>query len=165
VGAAREAALIGMDGPRATLLAAVVANVLGWVLTAAMDVRGWEAFAMALSPLWSFDDFADEPVWFLILIVASALTNLLFIALAGLLLRGRRPKAVLWTAAAATLLNLHWVATLGLDRRYLAGGYFIWVCSFALLALSACLVLRPARRYVKSSADARLGSAPPGLGR
>ena len=135
-----------MDAPRATLLAAVVANVLGWVLAAAMDVSGWKVFLMALSPLWSFDDFANEPVWFLILVVGSALTNVLFIALAGFLFRGRKLKAVLWAAAAATLLNLHWVVTLGSDRRYLASGYFIWVCSFALLALSAFLALRPARR-------------------
>ena len=135
-----------MNVSRATILAAVVANVLGWVLPAAMDVRGWEAFTLALSPLWSFDDFADDPVWFLILIVASALTNVLFIALAGLLLRGRKAKAVLWGAAAATVLNLHWVITLEADRRYLASGYFIWVCSFALLAFSAFLAQRPARR-------------------
>jgi hypothetical protein len=135
-----------MDAPRATLLAAVIANVLGWVLTAAMGVRGWQAFVLALSPLWSFADFADEPVWFLILVVASALTNVLFVALVVLHLRGRKPKAVLWAAAAATLLNLHWVATLQADRRYLASGYFIWVSSFALLALSAYLRLRPARR-------------------
>jgi hypothetical protein len=135
-----------MNAPRATLLAAAVANVLGWVLAAAMDVRGWEAFTLALSPLWSFDQFADEPVWFVILIVASALTNVVFIALAGLLLRGRQPKAVLWASAAATLLNLHWVVTLEADRRYLAPGYFIWVASFALLALSAFLTLRSAPR-------------------
>jgi hypothetical protein len=134
-----------VNASRATLLAAVVANVLGWVLPAAMDVRGWEAFGLALSPLWS-DDFADESVWFLILIVASALTNVLFIALAGLRFRGSKPKAVLWTSAAATLLNLHWVVTLEADRRYLASGYFIWVCSFALLALSAFLALRSAPR-------------------
>ena len=135
-----------MDAPRATLLAAVVANVLGWVLKAAMDVRGWEAFVLALSPLWSFEDFADDSVWFLILIVSSALTNVLFLALAGMLFRGRKPQAVLWSAAAATLLNLHWVVTLGADRRYLAVGYFVWVSSFALLALSAYLVVRPSRR-------------------
>jgi hypothetical protein len=134
-----------MNASRATLLAAVVANVLGWVLTAAMDFRGWEAFTVALSPLWS-DDFADEPVWLLFLMVASALTNVLFIALAGLHFRGRKPKAVLWAAAAATLLDLHWVITLEADRRYLASGYFIWVVSFALLAFSAFLTLRSSRR-------------------
>jgi len=99
-----------------------------------------------LSPLWSFEQFADEPLWFLILMVASALTNVLFIALVALLLRGAKPKAVLWASAAATLLNLHWVVTLEADRRYLMSGYFIWVASFALLALSAFLELRPARR-------------------
>jgi hypothetical protein len=135
-----------MNASRATLLAAVVANVLGWVLNAAMDVRGWQAFVLALSPLWSPGDFADEPAWFLILTVASALTNVLFIALAVLLLRGGSAKVALWAAAAATLLNLHWVVTLEADRRYLASGYFIWVCSFALLALAAFLALRPARR-------------------
>jgi hypothetical protein len=130
---------------RLTLLAALVANVLGWVLPAAMDVRGWQAFFLALSPLWSFDDFAAEPVWFLILIVASALTNVLFIVLVGLLLRGRQSKAVLSTAAAATVLNLHWVITLQADRRYLESGYFVWVCSFALLALAAFLAARSPR--------------------
>ena len=134
-----------MGAPRATLLAAVVANVLGWVLPAAMDVRGWKAFTVALSPLWS-DDFASEPIWLLILMVASALTNVLFFALAGLLLLGRQYKAVLWAAAAATVLDLHWVITLEADRRYLASGYFIWVVSFALLAFSAFLTLRSSRR-------------------
>ena len=135
-----------MDAPRAALLAAVVANLLGWVLPAAMEVRGWEAFVLALSPLWSFGDFENEPGGFLVLIVASALTNGLFAALAGMLLLGRKPKPVLWAAAAATLLNLHWVVTLEADRRYLASGYFIWVGSFALLALSAFLALRPSPR-------------------
>jgi hypothetical protein len=135
-----------MDAARLTLLAAVVANVLGFLLPAAMEVRGWQAFFLALSPLWSFDDFAAEPVWFLLLIVASALTNVLFVALVALLLRGRKPQAVLSTAGAATLLNLHWVVTLGADRRYLESGYFIWICSFALLALAAFLAVRSARR-------------------
>jgi len=44
------------------------------------------------------------------------------------------------------LLDLHWVLTLESDRRYLEPGYFIWVCSFALLALAAFLALRPSPR-------------------
>ena len=36
--------------PRATLLAAVVANVLGWVLPAISEERGFEAFFVALCP-------------------------------------------------------------------------------------------------------------------
>ena len=135
-----------MNASRAALAAAVGANLLGWALPAIQDYRGWSAFTVALSPLWSAEDFQGESVWLLILMVGSALTNLLFVALAVLLVRGVRPKAVLWAAAAATLIDLHWVLTLESDRRYLEPGYFIWVCSFALLAFAAFLALRPSPR-------------------
>jgi hypothetical protein len=135
-----------MKASRAVLIAAVVANLLGWVLPAAADIRGYEAFGISLSPIWSFEEFDDEPIWILILMVGSALTNLLFAGLAVQLLRGRASKPLLWAAAAATLLDLHWVLTMEDDRRYLASGYFIWVCSFALLALAAFLEVRPTRR-------------------
>lgn len=135
-----------MSKSRAVLVAAVVANVLGWVLPAIQDFRGWSAFTVALSPLWSREDFQDEPLWLLILMVASALTNVVFIALAVLLVRGVRPKAALYGAAAATLLNLHWVFTLESDRRFLESGYFVWIGSFALLALAAFLAVARAPR-------------------
>ena len=136
-----------MNGSRAALLAAIVANVLGWVLPVIDDDRGWRAFRVALSPLWPYEEFRIEPGLLLVLSVASALTNLLFVALVlVLVLRERRARAVLWGAAAATLLNLHWPISMGAESARLESGYFIWVCSFALLALSAFLALRPARR-------------------
>jgi hypothetical protein len=135
-----------MKASRAVLVAAVVANVLGWVLPAAADVRGYRAFGLSLSPLWAFDEFEGEPLWFLIMMVGSGLTNVLFVGLAVQLFRRRVSKPMLWAAAAATLLNLHWVITMEDDRRYLESGYFIWVCSFALLALAAFLEVRPLRR-------------------
>jgi hypothetical protein len=116
------------------------------VLPAAADVAGYRAFGLSLSPLWAYAEFDDEPIWFLVLMVASALTNLLFVVLAVQLVRGRASKPVLWAAAAATLLDMHWVVTLEADRRYLASGYFIWVCSFALLTLAAFLEVRPRPR-------------------
>ena len=131
-----------MKASRAVLIAAVAANLLGWVLPAVQDFRGWSAFGVALSPIWSAAEFQDEPVWLLILMVGSALTNVLFVGLVVGFLRGGQPKVVLWAAAAATLLDLHWVILLESDRRYLQPGYFIWVCSFALLALAAFLALR-----------------------
>jgi len=130
---------------RIVLCAAIAANALGWVLpaidpTAGDAYRGWSAFTVALSPLWDLEDFGTEPLWLLILMVGSALTNFLFVGLTALLLlRGGAFKLVLWAAAAATLLDLHWVFTLESDRRFLEPGYFIWVCSFALLALAAFL--------------------------
>jgi len=53
---------------------------------------------------------------------------------------------VLWAAAAATLLNLYWPILLDADRVRLEAGFFIWVSSFVLLALSAFLVARPRPR-------------------
>jgi hypothetical protein len=136
-----------MTASRAALLAAIVANVLGWVLPVVYDNRGWQAFRVALSPLWPYEEFRIQPGLLLVLSVASALTNLLFVALAAaLLLREGRAKVILWAAAAATLLNLHWPISMGEQSGLLEGGYFIWVSSFALLALAAFLVVRPLRR-------------------
>jgi hypothetical protein len=136
-----------MNASRIVLLAAVVANVAGWLLPVVDDYVGWHAFRVALSPLWPFEQFRIEPGLLLVLSVASALTNLLFVVLAALLVLDaeRRGKAVLWAAAGATLLNLHWPISMGEQRAELELGYFVWVCSFALLALAAFLAV-PRRR-------------------
>jgi hypothetical protein len=137
-----------IGAPRATLLAAVVANVLGWLLPAFSGNRGWAAFVFGLSPLWDYGNFESQSLGLLAFIVLSALTNVLFGVLAVVLLLGaaRRAKPVLWAAAAATLLNLYWPILLEADRARLEPGFFIWVSSFALLALSAFLTLRSAPR-------------------
>ena len=136
-----------MNGSRLTLLAALVANGLGWVLPVVYDDRGWRAFRAALSPLWPYEGFRIEPGLLLVLSVASALTHLLFIVLAiVLVVREGRARTVLWAAAGATLLNLHWPISMGDERRLLEAGYFVWVCSFVLLALAAFLTLRTSRR-------------------
>jgi hypothetical protein len=132
---------------RVALLAAVVANLWGWFGPVVQDNRGWQAFRVALSPLWPYEQFRIQPGLLLVLSVASALTNVLFIALAAWLLatQERHARIVLWIAAAATLLNLHWPISMGEESAQLASGYFVWVCSFALLALAAFLA-RPTRR-------------------
>ena len=72
---------------------------------------------------------------------------MLFVVLAAVLVaREGWARVVLWAAAGATLLNLHWSVSMGDERRLLEIGYFIWVCSFALLALAAFLALRTPRR-------------------
>ena len=136
-----------MNASRAALLAAIVANVLGWILPVVYDNRGWVAFRVALSPIWPYDDFKIEPGPLLVLSVGRGLTFVLFVALALMLvLRESSARVVLFAAAAATLLNLHWPISMGSERRLLESGYFIWVCSFALLALAAFLAARPRRR-------------------
>jgi hypothetical protein len=127
-------------GARAALVAAVLAHLLGWALPAVYGERGWRAFRAALSPVWPYEGIRLDPGLLLVLSVASALTNLLFAVLATVLaLRRGSAKAVLWVAAGATLLNLHWPVTMGAERRLLELGYFVWVSSFALLTLAAYL--------------------------
>jgi hypothetical protein len=136
-----------MNASRAVLFAAVIAHLLGWFTPVVDDYLGWQAFRVALSPLWPFEQFRIQPGVLLVLSVASALTNLLFIALAMVLaVRPARAKAVLWAAAGATLLNLHWPISMGTERAELESGYFIWVCSFALVALAAFIEIRRGRR-------------------
>jgi hypothetical protein len=137
-----------MKESRIALLAAVVANVAGWLMHVVDDYVGLQAFRVALSPLWPFEQFRIEPGPLLVLSVASALTNLLFLVLGALLAARpqRYAKAVLWAAAVATLLNLHWPISMGAQRAELEIGYFVWVCSFALLALAAFLAMARARR-------------------
>jgi hypothetical protein len=127
-----------MTRTRVILLIAAVANVLGWVLPVIEEFRGFDAFRVALSPLWPYEQFRIEAWWLIILCVSSALTNVVFVVVAVLLLAGKASaRVLLWVAAAATLLNLHWVITMESDRNDLEIGYFIWVVSFLLLALAA----------------------------
>jgi hypothetical protein len=135
-----------MTRVHAALTAAVIAHLLGWVLPVVQDYRGWQAFRVAFSPIWPFEQFRLEPGLLWVLSVASALTNVLFVALAVVLVLGRHARLVLWAAAGATLLDLHWPISMGAQRAELEGGYFIWVGSFALLALAAFLQAAPDRR-------------------
>jgi hypothetical protein len=141
-----------MNAARVALLLAVVANLVGWFGPVVEDFIGWQAFRVALSPLWPYEQFRIQPGLLLVLSVASALTNLLFVVLAVVLATvlavgpASRAKPVLWAAAAATLLNLHWPISMGEERDGLELGYFVWVCSFVLLALSAFLAVPRKRR-------------------
>ena len=129
-----------MTRARVILLLAAVANALGWVLPVIDEFRGYHAFRIAMSPIWPYQEFRIDDFWLTVLSVSSALTNGLFVVVAGLLLAGKASaRALLWVAAAATLLNLHWVITLEGDRDDRELGYFIWVVSFARLALAAYL--------------------------
>jgi hypothetical protein len=123
-----------------TLLCAAIANALGWALPVIDDARGWQAFRVAMSPVWPFEGFRIPDVWLMVISVLSGLTNVLFVVVAAMLLAGAsgsRARRLLWIAAAATLLNLHWVLSMQQSRDELEAGYFLWVASFALLALAA----------------------------
>ncbi|MGO9841442.1 MAG: hypothetical protein ACLPZF_09640, partial [Candidatus Acidiferrales bacterium] len=40
-----------------------------------------------------------------------------------------------WAAAAAFIFNAHWIVIFGSERSELTTGYFLWWCSFLLLAI------------------------------
>jgi hypothetical protein len=137
-----------VSAARVALGLAVIANLVGWLGPVVEDFVGWQAFRVALSPLWPYEQFRIQPGLLLVLSVASGLTNLLFVVLAALLVTGppARAKPILWAAAAATLVNLHWPISMGERRADLEVGYFVWVCSFALLASAAFLSVPRTRR-------------------
>lgn len=124
---------------RAVLGAAIVAHALGWWLPVVRDYRGWQAFRVAFSPVWPFEQFRIQPGLLLVLSVASALTNVAFVALTAWLVAGRRPAAVVYGALAAAALDLHWPISMGSQRSRLEIGYPVWILSFLLLALAAWL--------------------------
>jgi len=93
-------------------------------------IRGFEAFAMALSAVipGNLGTGYDAP-----LVILSVLTSLLFvIGSPWAILRGTRAlrRFSAWAATAAFVFNAHWNGWgLGLEI-----GYFFWWSSFAVLA-------------------------------
>jgi hypothetical protein len=103
---------------RTVLLAvAAIAFVLGWVLPVIDEYRGWQAFRVALSPVWPYESFKIDGWHNAILTSLSGLTNLLFVV--------------------ATLLNLYWLVLAAEAITDIAIGYYVWLLSFPLLALAA----------------------------
>jgi hypothetical protein len=130
-----------MTRARAFWICAVVANVLGWVLPVVDDYRGVHAFRVALSPLWPYAEFHIPPGYVVWLSVASALTNVVFVAFAAYLwprvARSVGSRLAVFALGAAALLNLHWTFTMQDSGKDLAIGYYVWVVSFVLLLLAA----------------------------
>jgi hypothetical protein len=139
-----------MTRARVALLAAATLHVLGWALPVVDDYRGWQAFRVAFSPVWPFEQFRIDPGALMALSVASALTNVLFVILAVALLRDwtrslARANAVFFVTVGTVLLDLHWPISMGRMRVELELGYFVWVGSFVLLALAALFEVHRAR--------------------
>jgi hypothetical protein len=126
------------------LLAAGGPFLLSWtlpVIDAGGVYTGWEAFRFALSPIWPYDTFnlSDDlsfgEMLSVTLMVASGLTNIVFVLVWGehvLLRRHASRRRVVWALAAATVLNCYWFLWEGL-----MAGYYVWLVSFPVLALAA----------------------------
>jgi hypothetical protein len=127
-----------MQRRRALLVAAVLAFVGGWVLPVVDDYRGWQAFRVALSPAWPYENFRFDAWYDAALTIASSLTNVVFVlALAAVTLRLSATRTLTGILLGAVLLNLQWLVRAGAQFTELGVGYFVWVAAFPLLALAA----------------------------
>jgi len=128
-----------MNRKTVLLVAAACAFVLGWVLPVLDDYRGWQAFRVALSPVWPYESFRVQSWYSAALTVASGLTNAVFVVVFLDIVVWRRAstRVLGWVLIAATMLNLHWLARAGEDFVDLRVGYYVWLVSFPLLALGA----------------------------
>lgn len=121
------------------VIAAVLAFVGGWVLPVIDDHRGWQAFRVALSPVWPYENFGFDAWYNAALTVASALTNAVFLlVLAAVSLRlNVAARTLTWILLGALLLDLHWLVRAGAQFTELGVGYYVWIAAFPLLALAA----------------------------
>ena len=144
-----------MTGKRILLIATLV-YLLAWPLPSLVVtftafggpttevIRGWEATRWALSPLWPDGRHFGASWLHTLLIVASGLSNLLFVVVAWLAWRRplQVPRSLGWAVWGATLVDLHWLVFAGAGVSNLRIGYYLWVSSFALLALALARLQR-----------------------
>jgi hypothetical protein len=123
-------------------LAAVVAlaYLLAWFLPVIEDgvtlpngLPGWEAFRVALSPVWPYGDFKTSswPWYWQGLSVLSAVTNAVMVVSLAVLARARSSltRAMAWSSGLAFCINAQWC--LRMDQLSdLRSGYWLWWASF-----------------------------------
>jgi hypothetical protein len=118
-------------------------HAVAWFLPVAKDgvtfphgLPGWQAFRVAASAVWPYDDFHIDTWYYAILTTISAVTTPLFIfGSVWVVLSGTHVmrRASAWIATFAFIVNAHWCVLFGLkDLRI---GYFLWWLSFLLVAL------------------------------
>ncbi len=151
-----------MTRARVVLIVAIVAHTAR--LGAARDgrlSRRSHAFRVALSPLWPYEQFHIPPGRLVYLSVASALTNVVFVADRDRGARGRCADALAaarspsGSSAPRRLLNLHWPISMGDSAADLRVGYYVWIASFVLLLLGVTSRDRAAPALDLASRSAR----------
>jgi hypothetical protein len=128
------------------LCIAAAAFLASWFLPVMPELDGWQAFRLAVSPVWRFSGFTFSRWYEAASAVASALTNAAFIV-SLIVIVFCRACATRWLAAGLALagvFNLWWIIVLREDARAFGFGYYSWVASFVLLAFAVM-----ARRNVR----------------
>ncbi len=130
-------------------------HAAAWLLPVIKDgvtlpegVPGWQAFRVALSAVWPYESFEYDTWYHAFLGTLSAVTTIFFLmGSPWVVVRQSRRlrRAAAWAAAAAFVLNAHWVFILGRDWRDLRIGYFLWWWSFLWLAIGLFDLAGPGR--------------------
>jgi hypothetical protein len=128
------------------IAAAFLVHAVAWLLPVVKEgvtlpdgLPGWQAFEMAASEV---NKGKIDPWYFVVLSTLSAVTTILFVLGAGLVLAIRSRKLCrisAWIVAGAFIINAHWVLWSGPDRFNLRVGYLLWWASFLLLAIGLFL--------------------------
>jgi hypothetical protein len=123
---------------------ALIAFAGGWVLPVVDGRPGWEAFRVALSPLWPYEGFGFDAWYDAALTIASGLTNVVFaLEFVDVVVARRASVRVLAAVLLAALaIDLHWLVRAGAQFTQLQVGYYAWLAAFPLLALAALAARR-----------------------
>ena len=101
-------------------------------------VPGWQAFRLALAPIWSYQGLSGDSWAPDSLSVLSGLTNIGFLASVAVLAfwPQRYTRAIFRGLVLATIINALWFV-LSAERGDLRIGYYLWLGSFMVLAEAA----------------------------
>jgi hypothetical protein len=135
--------------------AAIACWLVSWFLPVIEDYPGWAAFRAALAGPFNqaYPGRGQESVPQLL----SALTNVVFVVLMYVWIRGRvsKPAMFLKGAIACLLLNLYWPVQMWRAnvRDGLLIGYYLWLAAFVLLLALAIVIAVSDRRTSRIPTD------------
>jgi hypothetical protein len=145
------------------IVAAWLVHVVAWFVPVIkggdvlpQGLPGWEAFRVAASAVWRYQDF-DRGYIAVLCIISAATTMLFLLGSLWVVLYGSSAvwRVSAWLAACAFVINSHWYLLSGPDRKDLRIGYFLWWFSYGLLALGIFL---QARHLQLGSREVRLST-------
>ncbi len=129
--------------------------LVSWFLPVVQGYAGWEAFLEAAGA--PFRDPSPTRGELGITLVASALTNVAFLALILSWIRGHvmRPALFAKLALFCLILDLFWLVEMlrATESPRLLAGYYTWIAGFALLAAAGFVSAASARRTSKTPTD------------
>ena len=134
-----------MRRPHLLISAGWLLHALAWFLpvfkggvTFPHGLPGWQAFRVAASHVWPYEGIKSEEWYYAVLSTISAVTTPLFIlGSVWVVSHGSSTlrRASAWIATSAFIVNAHWYALFGSDRKDFRIGYFLWWFSFLLVGL------------------------------